>query len=164
MQQLVEWCQWLERTLIATRIRESLWVFPAIEITHLLAMIVFVSTVGALDLRLLGIASKRERVSQLAQRLLPWTFAGFFVMTLTGTLLFMSNAAKLYVNNPAFQIKMLLIVLAGVNALAFHMTIYRRVASWDMSPVTPLAARLAGASSLLLWIGVVGTGRWTGFI
>ena len=164
MEQLVEWCQWLEHTLIATRIRESLWVFPAIEITHLLAMIVFVSTVAALDLRLLGLASKRERVSNLAQRLLPWSFAGFFVMTVTGVLLFVSNAAKLYINNPAFQLKLLLIVLAGLNALAFHMTVYRRVTAWDMSPVAPLAARFAGASSLLLWIAVVAAGRWTGFV
>lgn len=164
MDQLIEWCSTIERTLIATRIRESLWVFPAIEIVHLLAMIVFVSTVGALDLRLLGLASKRERVSALAQRLLPWSFAGFFVMAATGVLLFMSNAAKLYVNNPAFQLKLLLIVLAGINALAFHMTIYRRVNAWDMSPVTPPAARLAAASSLLLWIAVVAAGRWTGFV
>jgi uncharacterized membrane protein len=127
-------------------------------------MIVFVATVGALDLRLLGLASRRERVSQIATRLLPWSFAGFFVMAVTGALLFMSNAAKLYVNNGAFQIKLLLIILAGINALAFHMTIYRRVTRWDLSPVTPIGARLAGASSLLLWIGVVTAGRWTGFV
>ena len=164
MDNLVAWCQWLEHTHIATQIRESLWVFPAIESSHLLAMIVFVGSIASLDLRLLGLAWKSERVSQLTARLLPWSLAGFFAMALTGALLFISNAAKLYVNNTMFQIKLGLIVLAGLNALAFHFTIYRRVSSWDLSPVTPLHARLAGAASLLLWIGVVIAGRWTGFV
>jgi hypothetical protein len=164
MDNLVEWCQWIEHTRIATQIRESLWVFPAIETTHLLAMIVFVGSIGSLDLRLLGLAWKGERVSQITRRLLPWSIAGFFAMAVTGVLLFVSNAAKLYVNNSAFQIKLLLIVLAGANALAFHMTTYQRVTSWDMSPVAPLHARLAGTSSLLLWISVVVAGRWTGFV
>ena len=164
MDNLVAWCEWLEHTRIATQIRESLWVFPAIETTHLLAMIVFVGSIGSLDLRLLGLAWRSERVSQLTARVLPWAIAGFFVMALTGALLFISNAAKLYVNNTMFQFKLGLIALAGINALAFHFTIYQRVTAWDLSPVTPLHARLAGAASLLLWIGVVTAGRWTGFV
>jgi hypothetical protein len=164
MDNLVAWCEWLEHTRIATQIRESLWVFPAIETTHLLAMIVFVGSIGSLDLRLLGLAWRSERVSQLTSRVLPWAITGFFVMALTGSLLFISNAAKLYVNNTMFQFKLGLIALAGINALAFHFTIYQRVTAWDLSPVTPLHARLAGAASLLLWIGVVTAGRWTGFV
>jgi hypothetical protein len=95
---------------------------------------------------------------------LPWSWAGFGVMVATGSLLFTSNAAKLYINNPSFQIKMLLILLAGVNALVYHLTVYRRVTAWDTAPVTPLGARIAGALSLLLWVSVVFAGRWIGFM
>ena len=164
MDSLLAFCKWLERSPLGTEVRESLWLFPTIETVHLLGIVLLVGTIAVLDLRMLGLAMRRESMSQLAERLLPWTWAGFGVMLMTGSLLFTSNAAKTYIHNPSFQLKMLLIFLAGVNALVFHLTAYRRVAARDITPVTPLAARVAGALSLLLWVGVVAAGRWIGFV
>ena len=67
-------------------------------------------------------------------------------------------------DNASFQIKMLLIVLAGLNAFVFHTLAYRKVATWDHAPVAPLAARFAGCFSILLWFGIVAAGRWIAFI
>jgi hypothetical protein len=156
-------CKWLEQTSAGAGVRESLWLFPAIETVHLIGMAALVGTVAVFDLRLLGSMLRRERVSELAGRLLPWAWAAFAVQVVTGTLLFMSEAVKVY-SNPAFRVKMLLIFLAGIHALIFHRTVYRDVATWDDSGVLPAGAKVAGFVSILIWVGVVAAGRFIGFV
>src|SRR5258707_733904 len=105
-------CQWLEQTTVGTTIRESLWLFPIIETVHIFGIILLVGATSILDLRLMGLTFRDEPVSKLAQRFLPWAWAGFLIQVFTGLLLFSSEAAKMY-GNIGFEIKMLLIVVAG---------------------------------------------------
>ena len=163
MPDLLPFCRWLEQTSAGAAVRQSLWLFPAIETVHLLGMAALVGTISAFDFRLLGWMLRRERVSQLGRRLLPWAWAGFAVQVITGMLLFASEAVKVY-SNPAFRLKMVLLLLAGVHALIFHLTVYRNVATWDDSAVLPAKARVAGLISILLWIGIVAAGRFIGFV
>lgn len=156
-------CKWLEQTWVGGGIRQSLWLFPAIETLHLLGMAALVGTITVYDLRLLGWILRRERVSDLTRRLLPWAWAGFAVQVITGALLFSSEAVKVY-DNPAFRVKILLILLAGAQALIFQWTSYRNVATWDDSQVMPVGAKMAGCISILLWIGIVAAGRFIGFM
>ena len=156
-------CGWLEQSPVGAAVRQSLWLFPAIETAHLLGMTVLVGTVAAFDLRLLGWALQRTRFSDLIRQLLPWTWVGFGLQVATGALLFSSEAAKMYVN-PAFRLKMLLICLAGAQAFIFQLAAGRKLAGWDERAPVPLAARIGGLISMLLWIGVVAAGRWIGFI
>lgn len=156
-------CKWLQQTPVGASVRESLWLFPAVETVHLLGMVALVGSIAAFDLRLLGWALQGQRVSTLAGRLLPWSWAGFAVQVVTGAMLFSSEAVHMYAN-PAFRVKMILIFLAGAHALVFHRTVYGGVAKWDESRVLPMGARLAGFVSILLWVGVVAAGRWIGFV
>ena len=156
-------CGWLEQSVVGAAVRQSLWLFPAIETVHLLGITVLVGTVAAFDLRLLGWAFERTPVAELARRLLPWTWAGFGLQVATGGLLFSSEATKMYVN-PAFRLKMLLICFAGVQAFIFQLAAGPRLAAWDERNVVPVGARIGGLVSILLWIGVVAAGRWIGFI
>lgn len=156
-------CKWLEQTWVGGGIRQSLWLFPAIETLHLLGMAALVGTITVYDLRLLGWILRRERVSDLTRRLLPWAWAGFAVQVITGALLFSSEAVKVY-DNPAFRVKILLILLVGAQALIFQWTSYRNVATWDDSQVMPAGAKMAGCISILLWIGIVAAGRLIGFM
>jgi len=164
METLLAFCSWLERSPFGSEVRESLWIFPTVETLHLFGMVLLFSTIAAMDLRLLGRVMRRERVTRLAANLLPWTWAGFVVMLLTGTVLFSAHAAKTYIQNPLFQLKMILIFAAGINALVFHLTIYRRVVQWDYAAPTPFAAKAAATLSLLLWGAVIAAGRWIGFV
>lgn len=155
-------CKWLEQSWVGGGVRESLWLFPAIETLHLLGMAVLIATVATVDLRLLGWILRQQPVSLIARRLVPWSWKAFAVQVMTGLVLFSSEAVKVY-GNPAFRLKMLLIVLAGIQVLIFDRTVYRNVANWDEgSP--PVSARISGAVSLLLWIGVVAAGRFIGFV
>jgi hypothetical protein len=154
--------KWLQDTSVGSHISDSLWLFPFIESLHVWGIVVLVSATGMLDLRLLGVVLKEQPVSKLNRTLLPWAWCGFGLMVITGLLLFSSEATKLY-NNGAFLLKMCLILLAGINALVFHTTIYQRVDNWDLAAVTPTAAKLAGAFSLVLWVGVIFAGRWIAY-
>jgi hypothetical protein len=148
----------LNDTQLATAIRESEIVFPLIETVHVLAIALLAGTVAIVDLRLLGLILKRERVSQVAGQILPLTWVGFVAMIASGVLLFLAEASKSYYN-PAFRFKMLLLIVAGVNPLIFHRTIYRNVSLWDEAAVAPARARLTAYLSLTLWSGIIVAGR-----
>jgi hypothetical protein len=156
-------CQWLENSSWATAIHQSLWLFPMLETAHLFGIVSLVGATSALDLRLIGLTMKGEPVSRIAGRLLPWAWAGLMIQVVTGFCLFASEATRCF-ENKAFRIKMVMLVLAGLNALIFHQTVYRRVASWDEAPATPLGAKFAGCCSILLWFGIVAAGRWIAFL
>src|SRR4029450_1787167 len=96
--------------------------FPVVEGTHLLALGVSVGTIAIVDLRLLGITMRQERVSDVMGQLLPWSFGGFIVMVVTGVLLFWANATLVYIS-PWFRLKMLLLLLAGANLTLSQRTI-----------------------------------------
>jgi hypothetical protein len=151
-------CEWLQNTNWGTGIRESTLLFPIIETTHVLGLALSVGTVALLDLRLLGLGLKREPVSQVMGQLMPWSLSGFFIMFVSGILLFWSQALKAY-DSAFFRIKLLLLIFAGINALVFQFTVYRSMAAWDEAPVTPFRARLTGAISIALWIGIIAAGR-----
>ena len=160
---LQHFCLWLYSSSLGTSIRQSIWVFPIIETVHVLGITVLVGSIAIFDLRLLGLFFKREPVGQMAGQLLPLTWAGFAVMFMSGVLLFAAEAKDSY-GNWAFRLKLLLLLLAGLNPLVFHLTIYRQVAAWGERAVTPLRARLAGLFSLTLWAGIICAGRAMAYI
>ena len=151
-------CQWLYDWAPAVALRESENVFPFIETVHVLGICLIVGTVVLVDLRLLGWVLRREPVTSVAQALLPWTWCGWGLMLLTGLPLFAAESMKLY-DNPAFRAKLVLLLLAGANALLFHRTAYRSIAIWSAYPRAPAAARVFAATSISLWFGVIVAGR-----
>jgi Na+-transporting methylmalonyl-CoA/oxaloacetate decarboxylase beta subunit len=156
-------CAWLEQSAVGTSVRDSLWLFPIIETVHIFGIILLVGATSILDLRLMGLTFREEPVSKLAKQFLPWAWAGFLIQVITGLLLFSSEATKMY-TNLGFQVKMLLIVVAGVNAFVFHTIAYQSVGKWENDPVAPLSARAAGLISILLWFGIVAAGRWIAYV
>jgi hypothetical protein len=159
---LYEFCKWLQQSSVGTAVAESDWLFPTIETVHIWGIILLVGTTGVLDLRLLGFILPNQRVSDLHHRLIRWTWTGFAVMFTSGSLMFASEATKMYVNG-AFRFKMLLVLLAGLNALIFETTAFRNVAQWDDTPRTPIGAKLAACFSLVAWVGVIAAGRWIAY-
>ena len=140
----------------------SYW-FPLLESLHVLSISLVVGTILWIDLRLLGLAAISYKTSKITKELLPWVWASFFVAVLTGVGLFMARAGA-YAYNPAFQIKMFLIVLACANMSVFHFRTVANLSRWDSSQTPPVQARVAGALSLFLWVGVILSGRWIGHL
>ena len=149
---------WLGDTPWSVALLESYYVWPLVESTHVLSLALFVGTAVMMDLRLIGIGFPGVPVSAFTSRLLPWTRLGFAVMVVTGLLLFYSSPLRYY-HNLFFRIKVVLLVAAGLNVWLFHTRIHRTIAAWDDRPRVPRAARVAGVVSLMVWTGVVFSGR-----
>ena len=152
---------WLDHRDFAVAIAQSEWAFPIIETVHVFAISVVVGSIWIIDVRLAGLSAVQRPVSQLIAAVLPWTWIAFGVAACAGGLLF-SSKASLYADNPAFRVKLVLLGLAGMNMLTFHLVTARTITSWERS-VPPWPARSAGLLSLALWIAVVAAGRWTGY-
>jgi len=156
----LQFIQWLNDTHWSTALREGDNAFPIVESFHILALGFSVGTIMLVDLRLMGLSFRRVRASDLIRQFEPWAMGGFSVMLLSGLLLFFAEPLKAY-TTIAFRIKILLLILAGLNVWLFHKGIYRRVAQWDDAAVVPWQAKLTGYSSLILWLGIIVCGRWT---
>lgn len=150
--------EWLGNTPASIALHESQYAYSIVESVHVWALCLFVGFAALVDLRLAGVLLRGVRVSQLLSRLLPWMRVGFAVMVTSGVLLFYAIPVRSY-HNVFFRLKVVLLLLAGLNAFVFHSGIYRRVAEWDRQPVPPRSARVAGLLSLGLWVAVVFSGR-----
>jgi uncharacterized protein DUF6644 len=146
---------------LPTQIRESDWLFPTIETVHVFAVVLVVGTIMTVDLRLLGVANKERPYSQVAAEMLPWTWTAFAIAALAGMLMFSSKALTYYGDIP-FRLKMVCLLLAGINMVMFHWLGTRHLDTWDRGR-PPRAAKFAGGASLLLWTTIVAAGRWIGF-
>ena len=152
--------EWLQSSRLAVVVGES-W-FPWVESTHVMFLALVAGSIFTVDARLIGFASRQLRFTYVSDRLLPWTWGAFIGAAITGSLLFIANATT-YANNIPFRFKMVLMLLAGINMLYFQFVTYRNVSAWDAGVPAP-AARLAGFLSIGLWCGVIGCGRWVGFV
>jgi hypothetical protein len=155
---LLPFFEWCENTAIGIAIRDSRWLFPAIEAVHLLGLAVLGGAVLLLDMRLVGLGLRRHPVPALARDLFPWMTGGLAVMLVTGVLLFLSEALKCYENVP-FRLKMLFLLLA----ILFTFTVRRRFTASDRADTAPLASRIVALVSVSLWSGVGLMGRAIGF-
>ena len=157
-----EFIEWVNDSAVGSAIREGATSFAWIEATHVLMITTVLGTIAIVDLRLLGYPAHRRGARQLIKDMLPFTWVAFVLAVVTGVLLFTSNALNYWDSNP-FRWKMIALVLAGLNMAVFHLTAYRNIAEWDDSLPPPTIARVAGITSLGLWILVVFLGRWIGF-
>jgi hypothetical protein len=155
---LLGWCQWLEHTPLATAISESVWLFPVIEGSHIMALPLSVGMILMFDLRLLGLAFQSGSASAVMRDVVRWSKYGFGIMFLTGGLLFMTQATKAY-GNVFFRTKLALLVILFLNAAVYQIVFYPRMSRWDEAGATPLGARICGALSLIAWIAVIVCGR-----
>ena len=155
---LVAALEWLAGTPWSIALHESQYVWPFTETLHVLTLALFAGSTILLDLRLLGAAFTGVPVSALTGRLLPWTRFGFAIMVITGVLLFGATPLTYY-HSIFFRIKLVLLVVAGVNVFVFHARTQRDVAAWDVGARPSRMARVAATVSLLAWAGVIVSGR-----
>lgn len=153
---------WLEMLPIAGEIGATWW-FPLLESLHVLSVVMMLGAIVMLDLRILGWAALRYSILQMNRELVPWSAFAFLVANITGLGMFITRAYS-HAHNPAFQIKMALLLLAGLNIAFFHLRVLRFAKNWECNSRPPKAARVCAASSLLLWCGVTLAGRWVGHI
>ena len=151
------WLVWLETSGVAVAMRQWLWLYPAVEVAHILGFAVLLGAAFLFDLRLLGL-SPEVPVSALERHLLRWARWSLVLVVPSGVLMFTAHATEM-AENPAFRVKLILIAAAFLNAAVFHRWPFRSVGDCDTEVPAPRAARVAGTASLVLWMAVVACGR-----
>tara|TARA_B100001179_G_C18569320_1_gene394346 strand:- start:423 stop:995 length:573 start_codon:yes stop_codon:yes gene_type:complete len=155
---LLDFSIWLSETEWSIALRESLYLYPWIESAHVLSISLFVGTLIFIELRLIGLSFLTLSISELNSKILPISIFGFCLMTLTGALLFYAIPVRTY-QSIFFRIKILLIILAGINAFLFHRQMYKEGDSWDEGEFIPSNVKIKAVVSLVLWIFVIISGR-----
>jgi len=155
--------RWIDNTAMAENIRSSVWIFPTIETIHVVAIVIVVGSIARLDLRLAGLVSRDRAITEVSDEMLPWTWTSFAIAAIFGTLLFLGQPIR-YLGVAFFDVKMILIALAGINMLLFQYVTFKGVGRWDREPTPPAAVRVAGSLSLAFWVSVVVCGRFIGFV
>jgi hypothetical protein len=151
----------IEGLPLARFVAQAPLVFPVVETLHVIAIAMVVGSIAVVDLRLLGLSWRGRPVTEVSEEVLPWTWGAFVIAVIAGALMFISAASK-YATDLPFQLKMLLLVLAGANMLVFHYVTYRDVEVWNRGQ-TPPAAKIAAGLSLAFWIAIVTCGRLVSF-
>jgi hypothetical protein len=154
--------QSIEASAVGEWMRSSVHAMPWVNAVHVLCITLVFGSILVVDLRLLGLLDRQRAVTRVSEDMLGLTWAAFAGAVVSGGLFFAANASTYWFND-AFRFKMLAILLAGINMLAFQFITYRTVAAWDRDAPTPGSARLAGALSILLWTTVIVLGRMIGF-
>jgi hypothetical protein len=152
--------EWVDTFESSIWLREAAYSYPVLLTAHVVTMSLFAGLIIMMDLRLVGWGNVRTPISQLQKRLFSWQMLGFGSNAVSGLILVYSQPMRYY-GKIFFWIKMGLVLLAGVNAIVFHLTTYRSVEQWDNDRVLPSAARMAGFFGLFLWIAVIVFGRLT---
>jgi hypothetical protein len=151
------WLVWLETSGLAVAMRQWQWLYPIVEIVHIVGFVVLVGAAFMFDARLLG-RSRALPVSGLERHLLPWARWSLALIVPSGLMMFAAHATEM-ATNEAFRLKLVFLAAALANAAVFHRWPFRTVADWDTEVIGPGAARAAGALSLVLWTAVIACGR-----
>jgi hypothetical protein len=152
----------IEGLPLAKAMREWLWLYPIVEIAHIGGFAILVGSVVMFDLRVLGMAKSIE-LKALSRFLLPWSWAALLVVVPSGMMMFSAHAAD-FLGNPAFKLKMALLVAALMNTAFFHTGPYQGVARWNTDAAAPLAARLSAGLSIAIWFSVISCGRLLAYL
>jgi hypothetical protein len=158
-QWLMSFCQWADYSFFGDGVRNSAWLFPFVEIFHLLALGVLGGTFLVLNMRLLGFLFRDKPVSQLAKEVRPAMYISLTVILVSGFFLFSSESVKMY-GSQAFRVKMVSLVIA----ILYSFTIYRKVTNSDEKSMSVVWPKFAAVISIVLW-GLVGlSGRAIGYV
>ncbi|MDZ5434949.1 DUF6644 family protein [Pseudomonas fluorescens] len=157
MQASQNWMDWLNDSPLGEAMRGDLWLYPLVEVMHIVGFTILVGAVVMFDLRVLGL-SRSIQVTALARHLLTWAIAALLLIVPAGLMMFTAHPHD-FASNDIFILKLCLIATAGLNALLFHVGVYRSVPAWDTGASAPGVAKLQALFSIVIWVSVILCGR-----
>ncbi len=151
-----EFIEWVSSTALSNWVIGNEWVWPMAETFHFFGLSLLLGGLLLIDMRMIGWF--RQINIAATHTLLPFVFIGFGINLITGVLFYFGDPER-YTINIAFQIKMVLVLLAGLNALLYYWKLDRDMQHWPPYGDTPMLAKWVGGGSLILWFGVLIFGR-----
>ena len=157
---LKEFCVWLAGTSLSQQIQDAFWVIPTVQTVHIISIAIVMTSMAMLDLRLVGVAGRRQSLFDMAGRFLPWVWTALVVLLCSGTILIIGEPGRDLLNT-VFWIKMSLLATGLVLTWTFQHMLRRSKTFWDRNRP---AAVLLGSASLVIWVGIIGAGRWIAYV
>jgi hypothetical protein len=155
-----EFCEWLAATSISQDVQNAFWVIPTVQTVHIVSIAIVMTSMAMLDLRLIGVAGRRQSLLDMGNRFLPWVWIALIVLLCTGTILIIGEPGR-ELQSEVFWIKMSLLVAALILTFTFQTVLHRNKTYWDRNRA---AAVLLGSVSLVIWVGIVAAGRWIAYV
>jgi uncharacterized membrane protein len=160
---LDQFCLWLGKTPVSDVIQNVTWIIPLVQTIHILSVSIVLSSIGMLDLRLLGVAGRRVSISGMAERFLPWIWGALVVLLISGVILIVGEPSR-DLPNVIFQLKMALLAAVLVVTVAFQHTVRRDANFWDLSPAHRHSAKVTAGISIALWVAIAVCGRFIAYV
>ncbi len=160
---LVTFCAWLELTSFSRLLQDTDWVIPAVQTIHILAIAAVIAATLMLDLRILGLSGLDQSLDQAASRSLGVTWKALPVLLASGVLMICAEPARA-LQNPAFQLKMLLLLATVLLSVGFQRHLRADAGYWEASPARRRTAVAFVAITLSLWVAVLFCGRWIAYM
>ena len=151
---MIRFCEWLEQVSWVVALNTSATGAVIVELIHYISFFLLVGTIVFVDLRVLGIAARRQSVTAIAEQLFPFTWAGLIFATLSGFILFAGDATAFF-RADVFQFKILVILAAAIVGMLVQWQITRSSRLPDVSVAGKFTTRLLALLSLVLWIGAI---------
>jgi|SRR5262245_13934478 len=154
--------QWLEGTPLSLAIQKAEWLIPLLQTIHILAIAMVLSSVGMIELRVLG-GAKASAMLQTADRFVPWIWTGLTLLALTGLALIVGEPRRA-LPNPAFQIKLILIAIAVATTLAFQLSLRSGAGFWDQNSSGRRLTSALAVAVFVVWCAIAVAGRWIAYV
>jgi hypothetical protein len=158
---LNEICHWIDQTALSQSIQAAGWVVPTVQTIHILGIAMVASSALMIDLRLIGVFCANRPVAAVKARFLPLIWWPLLLLLATGIVMITAEPAR-SLKNPAFQLKMLLLIVALTVTLAFQLR-HRRNATFGDGAAPRAAAVTLAIVSILLWSSIIFAGRWIAY-
>ncbi|MFT5580360.1 MAG: putative membrane protein [Paraglaciecola psychrophila] len=159
---IYKFARWLDTLPSSTAIHESFYLYNWIEATHVLTLMLCLGMLFIIDLRMLGFALPEVPASKIAKGLATPMLIGFIVMFITGILLFYAIPVRSS-QSLWLRIKIVLLVVAAINAYLFHRRMTASVDDWDHHAKAPLKLRIGAGLSIVFWIVIAICGRFIAY-
>lgn len=155
-------CQWLGETPLSLTIQNVSWIIPTVQSTHIVCVAILFSSALMIDLRMLNLVGRSQPMAAYAARFMPWIWCTLIVLLLSGAILITGEPTR-SLENPSFQLKMALLVLAMVMTLVIQRPLAGDAAYWDEISRRKALAKVVAVVSLCLWVGIIFAGRWIAY-
>jgi Family of unknown function (DUF6644) len=155
-------CVWIDATPLSQWMQVTNWVVPTVQTVHILAIAVIASSAFMIDLRLIGLFWADRPMKQVTSRFLPLVWWPLLVLFVTGVIMVISEPSR-SLKNPAFQLKMALLIAAVVVTGLFQFLQRRNTKFGDLRKGPRAAAISVAVVSMLLWASIIFAGRWIAY-
>ena len=156
-------CQWLSETPLSLTIQNVAWIIPTVQVIHITGIAVVIASVFMVDLRLLSVIGKGQPTAAYASRFLPWIWCTLPILLLSGAILIIGEPAR-SLENPAFQLKMCMLIAAIIVTTILHRPIGKEPAYWELTGGRKLTAKAIAVISICLWVSIIFAGRWIAYM